>query len=60
MTLTDELKTFDDRIKSNQAKYYRKFYHYHLKNWTSMNICLVNIWDINQEQLNKLNLHILH
>ena len=43
MTLTDELKILDGKIKANQAQYdldreAAKFLHYHLKNWTSMNI----------------------
>ena len=43
MTLTDELKIIDDKIKTNQAQYdlYREtetFLHYYLKNWISMNI----------------------
>ena len=43
MTLTDELKTLNDKIKANQANMIQiekqlKFYHYHLKNWVSMNI----------------------
>ena len=42
MTLTDELKILDGKIKANQAQYdlerQLKFLHYHLKNWTSMNI----------------------
>ena len=43
MTLTDELKILDDKIKNNQAQVIQiekqlRFLHYHLKNWISMNI----------------------
>ena len=43
MTLTDELKILDDKIKANQAQYdldreAAKISAYHLKNWTNMNI----------------------
>ena len=43
MTLTDELKILDDKIKTNQAQVIQiekqlRFLHYHLKNWISMNI----------------------
>ena len=51
MTLTDELKIIDGKIKANQDKYgsdreAAKFLHYHQKNWMNMNIWLVKIWDI--------------
>ena len=40
MTLTDELKILDDKIKANQCQYnlkkQQKLLHYHLKNWISM------------------------
>ena len=51
MTLTDELKIIDGKIKANQDQYgsdreAAKFLHYHQKNWINMNIWLVKIWDI--------------
>ena len=43
MTLTDELKSLDDKMKANQAqndldRETANTLHYHLKNWTSINI----------------------
>ena len=43
MTLTDELKFLEDKMKANQAQYdidreAANILHYHLKNWISMNI----------------------
>ena len=43
MTLTDELKILDDKIKANQLQYDLdrkavKCLHYHLKNWINMKI----------------------
>ena len=42
MTLTEQVKILDDKIKVNQARYdlekLLKYLHYLLKNWTNTNI----------------------
>ena len=48
MTLTDELKILDDKIKANQAQYdldreADKILNYDLKNWICMNIFGENV-----------------
>ena len=46
MISTDEVKILDDKIKVNQAQYdyvekLLKSLHYHLKNWTNINISVL-------------------
>ena len=36
MTLTDELKYIDNKIKGNQAQYDLKYLYYRLKNWINL------------------------
>ena len=44
ITLNDETKILDDKVKANQAHYDLErekqltFLHFHLKNWTNWNI----------------------
>ena len=64
MTITDQIKIIDNKIKANQAPYdldrLTAYLHCALVNYEKMTIWLVKIWDIDQVYLNKLNLSILH
>ena len=62
MTLLMKLKFLMTRLNqiklsTNQTEKQQKFLHNHLVN---LNISQVKMWDISQEQLEKLNLNILH
>ena len=63
MTLTDEIKILDDKIKANQVQYDLEREAANISALSSEeleNYKDLTGEDINQEQLNKLNLKILH
>ena len=63
MTLTDEIKILDDKIKANQVQYDLEREAANISALSSKeleNYKDLTGEDINQEQLNKLNLKILH
>ena len=65
MTVTDQLKTIDNKIKANQAqndldRLAAKVSALSSNDLKNMIIGLVKIWDTNQVYLKKLNLSILH
>ena len=63
MTVSDQIKILDRKIKQNEAQYdldrkQLRYLHGLLETWINMNIWLVKIYIINQVLLNKQNLII--